>query len=318
VHIQPDSDTLRTVLIYFLNSNLVIRQAETQQLAGCNSKNEGAVLPAGFVKSACGPKTKEAAVVSPVKLRSQGPKATITNDGVTAQQKHRKLIFWSFFTAIWNCILSIFGIVTNPSTEAPTGAPSPTVPRSCAAHLAVGSTTNGVYNIDPDGDGGPIAPFDVYCDQTTRGGGWTLFAYVEDGAPVATMVTPVLTGEVGVLPDEAWTAVRDNMESGMLFVDENQAVSRMSKVNLEQASCLTPWNITSLWPATTSPIFSLFHEEKSGCSITGQDYCLAIMRRNVPGSTDMFAVCVFEFWEEWGYGNAGWTSAHNTMSYFVR
>jgi len=47
-------------------------------------------------------------------------------------------------------------------------------PASCVAlHEGSPSLPSGTYVIDPDG-GGPDAPFAVYCDMVTDGGGWTL------------------------------------------------------------------------------------------------------------------------------------------------
>ena len=46
--------------------------------------------------------------------------------------------------------------------------------KSCKEILANNpNATDGIYTIDPDGDGGSD-PFDCNCDMTTDGGGWTL------------------------------------------------------------------------------------------------------------------------------------------------
>ncbi len=51
---------------------------------------------------------------------------------------------------------------------------------SCAEILTADpAATDGVYLIDPDGLGG-LAPFDVQCDMTTDGGGWTLIAFNDE------------------------------------------------------------------------------------------------------------------------------------------
>lgn len=70
------------------------------------------------------------------------------------------------------CLFAIFSLAVFSLLGVP--ACEPPIPTNCADVLIKGiGYLDGVYEIDPDGDG-PIERFSVFCDMTTDGGGWTL------------------------------------------------------------------------------------------------------------------------------------------------
>lgn len=74
-------------------------------------------------------------------------------------------------------ISAISGIRDTTCTR-PDGASALSAGQSCKSLLNDGvNRGNTTYFIDPDGTG-PTAPFEVFCDMTTAGGGWTLVATV--------------------------------------------------------------------------------------------------------------------------------------------
>ncbi|KAL9989432.1 hypothetical protein ACROYT_G003981 [Oculina patagonica] len=59
-----------------------------------------------------------------------------------------------------------------------TDGPGGKVYKNCAEVYKSGEKISGVYKIDPDG----LGEFEVFCDQKTVGGGWTVFQKRRDGS----------------------------------------------------------------------------------------------------------------------------------------
>ena len=76
--------------------------------------------------------------------------------------KYKKKLHETVFDLFLNTVINFFS----------------TVKKNCADLYKSGQTISGAYTIDPDGSG----DFDVFCDQITAGGGWTVFQKRLDGS----------------------------------------------------------------------------------------------------------------------------------------
>lgn len=168
---------------------------------------------------------------------------------------------------------------------------------SCAALLADGQWTDGLYWVDPDGAGG-LEPYQAWCDQSTDGGGWMLV--MANRRQVATMVAI----EGAVTPDLPATAI-DDVRWGYLrdHAAEARATWGTNGVRVARMDAMRTANCKPLARSLTEPM--LAHAENSGCSGSGSDYSLWFGYRNGWGRANAIYDFSSRNFFDGGYANPG-------------
>lgn len=158
-----------------------------------------------------------------------------------------------------------------------------TIYPSCAvAHASCPAAQSAVYLLDPDG-AGPIPTFKGYCDMVNAGGGWTL---VTSRLSTTTSITlsfsmndPASYGQG--LTDDKWVALRDMSTKMLARSGAGAVLGILDLAKMKQANC-------SPLSGTLSKLL-LAHAETSGCTMSGQDYCL--LGHVAPLTTALYNEC---------------------------
>lgn len=205
-----------------------------------------------------------------------------------------------------------YGILIRP-------AQCPGIPlygESCQAIATGGNSVgDGFYMLDPDGEG-PLEPYESYCNMSTEGGGWTLYAThsIEPQVVVADTVSPDANG---VLNDERWMAIKSTMTVGMMFIDVEGRVSLISKEKLVNGNCVSVNDVTSLINNSNS-YGRIWHNETSGCGLSGVDYSLIILTTNSVYGASIYNVSNVKF-DTFGYSPYGSSYSHTkTLRYYIK
>jgi serine protease len=180
------------------------------------------------------------------------------------------------------------------------------------------TAASGMYRLDFDGNG-PLSTINVYCDMHTLGGGWTQYAYHKDNTGPHAALDTMDGKTLGVLSDGHWRFLIENMRDGMMFIDENKKVSQISKTKLLNANCKNPLSVQSL---RTPVEILLWHDETSGCNVTGRDYSLIVMYSSGGHHADIAGAAIYQQgkikYDVWNYAT-DWSYVYqNELHYFIR
>jgi len=194
--------------------------------------------------------------------------------------------------------------------------PPPTTLASCKALLDAGkSTGDGVYTIDPDGVGGIVA-FQVYCDMSTDGGGWTLLGKQvkgdcctnwaggaetsgvdNQGTYSNTPMPGTNSGTTTRLPFEAWNALAKTNAGGAFKSNSNRWDGNGST-----------GGITGYWKA--SCVIAHWDQGSADCYVDYHDRNFTTPRRTANGGSGSHGAIQ-------GYGGTPLNTPHGNVQLTV-
>lgn len=151
---------------------------------------------------------------------------------------------------------------------------------NCNSILLAGkSTGDGTYTIDPDGAGG-ISPFDVYCDMTTDGGGWTKIGININSNPSSIEYTSgnsIPNGSL-ILSEMKYRKIAE-ISGNYRFMFEDTG-NRNTKLitNPKDYILNNPQLCGGSQSYSDFYTFPWIHLESTGCEIGGIDYSITMHR----------------------------------------